>query len=120
MNFFNKHKTPEFEILESIEFKNKTFHLLANFASVKNKSEFSKKINELGGECRGFGETKQLWDPSTTDYFIIGDKLYREGQGEKINKIHRHNQQNPLKPVPIITESHCLEHINKIPPKPQM
>lgn len=119
MRLFKGEKTGEdvYDSPSSIEFSDKTFHLLANFEGC-TKKEFAEKITDLGGKCRGFDKSKHLCF-SKTDFFVVGNKEYKEDQGKKIREIDTYNKKNPENRIPKITQSHCEELINQYkPPKP--
>lgn len=105
---------------DSIEFPDKTFHLLGNFRSCKTKKEFGEKIENLGGKIRGVGQLKNL-NFTDTDYFVVGDNHYRDDhKGNKISKVDNYNSRySAQEQIPKISESYCLEHIERYrPPKP--
>ncbi len=104
-----------YDTLPSIEILNKTFHLSGMFAGC-TKKEFSEKIESLGGnKCRG---VKTSFSPSKTDYFVIGDNYYWEGEGNKSQEVDNHNKKNG-KYIPKIKQSHCEELIDQYkPPNP--
>lgn len=118
MRLFKDKKTGEdYDLLSSIEFSDKTFHLLANFEGC-SKKEFSEKIEGMGGRCRGFDSSKHLCF-SKTDFFVVGDKEYREDQGKKIKEVDEYNKKNSGNRIPKITQSHCEQLIDQYkPPHP--
>ena len=103
-----------FHTLDEIDFPGKTFHLLGNFRTSKTKREFGESIENFGGNIRGLDQTKNL-NFKVTDYFVVGDNHYRQGhKGNKISKIDAYNDKKSDKDqIPKISESHCLEHMNR-------
>ena len=104
-----------YHTLDAIELFGKTFHLLGNFRSCKTKKEFAEKIESYGGKIRGAEGTMKNLNFKVTDYFVVGDNHYKEGQkGNKITDVDNFNSRNaPQDQIPKISESHCLELMDK-------
>lgn len=102
-----------YDTLTSIDLT-KTFHLSGMFEG--GKKNYSEKIKWFGGKCRGFkGSDGKHLNLSKTDYFIIGNNYYWEGDGGNAKEIDKHNQKNG-KYIPKIKQSHCDELISQYKP----
>jgi hypothetical protein len=114
-NFFKNLGQP------NIEFEGKTFHLSGNFTDSNKKNQtkeiYAKKINSLGGFCRGYGNNKGL-KLSNTNYFVIG--FYKnESDGKKESQVNEWNEKHKDKLIQKLKQKdldEIIENKNNIPP----
>lgn len=74
-----------------------------------NKKDFASAIENLGGTCRGFDNTKSL-NKSVTDYLVIGKDDWEKWGKQDLIKKHNENPSN--KPILIITQEKCESFID--------
>lgn len=96
-----------------VQFDGKKFHLSGKFEGKGKRGGFPEKLESLGGIWQEGKGKKKI---TTADYFIIGNKTYREKEGANFKSVIEHNANNPKAKIPVISESRLLSLIDSYKP----